>query len=75
MNPFGMQLFEAPRIPVIVPIRLHKKRRNQTEAYHLRIEKKWRKRFGMCEEVRIIQMGDAIFAPPEVIAEMRRMLG
>lgn len=29
-----------------VPIRKHKKRRNQTEQYHRRIQKKWRKRFG-----------------------------
>jgi len=28
------------------PVRRHKKRRNQTEAYHRRIQKKWTKRFG-----------------------------
>lgn len=72
MNPVGMQLFEAPRIPVIVPIRPHKKRRNQTEAYHRRIGKKWARRFGMRETAAVFRVGDAIFAPPEVIAELRR---
>lgn len=28
------------------PVRVHKKRTNQTEAYHRRIQKKWIKRFG-----------------------------
>lgn len=30
-----------------VPVRKHKKRRNQSEAYHRRVQKKWTKRFGV----------------------------
>lgn len=29
-----------------IPIRRHAKRRNQSNAYHLRIQKKWLRRFG-----------------------------
>lgn len=36
------QLFEMD-----VPVREHKKRRNQSAAYHARIQKKWNKRFGL----------------------------
>ena len=32
--------------PRMEPIRKHKKRRNQSLAYHRRIQKKWTKRFG-----------------------------
>jgi hypothetical protein len=28
------------------PVRRHKKRRNQSDRYHERIQKKWNKRFG-----------------------------
>ena len=33
-----------------VPIREHKRRRNQSPAYHKRIQKKWTKRFGVKKE-------------------------
>ena len=30
----------------VVPIKKHRKRRNQSAAYHRRIQKKWTKRYG-----------------------------
>lgn len=46
----GIDVVESPYVGTQhVPIRVHKKRRNQTEAYHRRIQKKWRKRFGTKE--------------------------
>lgn len=33
-----------------VPVRPHKKRRNQSATYHARIQKKWVKRFGTKKE-------------------------
>lgn len=45
----GINVVESPHAVQTVPIRVHKKRRNQTEAYHRRIQKKWRKRFGTKE--------------------------
>lgn len=38
--------------PAQVPNRRHKKRRNQTEAYHRRVQKKWAKRWGTHPEQR-----------------------
>lgn len=47
-NPFGaLRIVESPMAVQSVPKRAHKKRRNQTEAYHRRIQKKWTKRWGM----------------------------
>lgn len=36
------------KMPMVrtVPIKTHKKRRNQSIAYHLRVQKKWQKRYG-----------------------------
>lgn len=44
---FGIEVRQAPfQLERQVPKRTHKKRRGQTEAYHLRIQKKWTKRYG-----------------------------
>lgn len=49
-NPFGaLRIVESPMAVQSVPKRSHKKRRNQTEAYHRRIQKKWTKRWGTKE--------------------------
>lgn len=39
-----------------VPVRPHKRRRNQSATYHARIQKKWVKRFGMKKEQYAIVM-------------------
>lgn len=41
-----MQVRESPLALQAVPVKRHKKRRNQTEAYHRRVQKKWTKRYG-----------------------------
>lgn len=47
----GIQLKESPfPLEKDVPIKLHKHKHNQTKSYHLRIQKKWNKRFGMKKE-------------------------
>lgn len=43
-----------------VPARRHKKRRNQTEAYHRRVQKKWLKRFGTVEPAFLVDV-DKLF--------------
>lgn len=46
----AVAIVEAPNLGARrVAVRPHKKRRNQSWAYHRRIEKKWRKRFGVIE--------------------------
>lgn len=47
-----------------VPNRPHKRRRNQTAAYHARIQKKWLKRFGSHKE------RYAIFMNPRAVGLM-----
>lgn len=42
----SLQVQRSPLSTTTAPIRQHKHRRNQTEAYHARIQKKWTKRFG-----------------------------
>lgn len=43
----GMPVIENPSAMTSVPVRVHRRRRNQSEAYHRRVQKKWLKRFGM----------------------------
>lgn len=42
----GIRIHESPLAVTHEPVRLHKRTRHQTEAYHRRIQKKWRKRYG-----------------------------
>lgn len=45
-NLFGMEIVVSEFAKTTVPVRKHKKRRNQSKAYHLRVQKKWLKRWG-----------------------------
>lgn len=49
-NLFGIQIYTSPLATMTVPVRKHKKRRNQTSAYHRRVQKKWVKRWGTKKE-------------------------
>ncbi len=80
-NPFGgMRVVEsAIGTHQQVPVRRHKKRRNQTEAYHRRIQKKWTKRFGMREQPCALQvnggqfgLGSILILPPGYMQKMRQ---
>lgn len=42
----GVRVKVSPLCTRTGPARLHKKRRNQTDSYHKRVQKKWLKRFG-----------------------------
>ncbi len=47
LEPAGpLQVRESPYATQTVPARVHKKRRNQRDAYHQRVQKKWVKRWG-----------------------------
>lgn len=51
MSIFGITICESPfPLERQVPNRIHKKRKNQSAAYHIRVQKKWAKRFGMHTE-------------------------
>lgn len=78
-NPFGaLTIREHPLATQAKPIRIHKRRRNQSAAYHARIQKKWINRFGMCKEPCAYQldggqfgMGSVLVVHPEVMRAMR----
>lgn len=59
----GLPILENPLATNQVPARAHKRRRNQTEAYHRRVQKKWLKRFGT-KSVPGAYLMDARFAMP-----------
>lgn len=42
----GLRVHESPYAVQTVPLREHKKRHNQSEMYHRRVQKKWTKRWG-----------------------------
>jgi len=54
---FGLPVYISPT-PLVrqVPIRTHKKRRNQSVAYHKRVQKKWTKRWGTTPESYVLMM-------------------
>ena len=79
-NPFGgLRVVESPlAMTQPVPNRRHKKRRNQTEAYHRRIQKKWTKRFGTKQVPCAYQidggrfgLGSMLVLPPGMMQQLR----
>jgi hypothetical protein len=80
MSLFGMKVIESPFAYMQVPNRQHKKRRWMSDAYHRRIQKKWRKRFGTHQEPCAIFMSpravglpwqDMVALPPGHLAILR----
>jgi hypothetical protein len=79
----GLPVYESPLLDELdlrEPVRKHKKRSNQSEAYHRRVQKKWAKRWGM-QDVGLMFMGmdvgdprgdqSVIFMSPSVMAELK----
>jgi len=54
------------------PIRVHKKRRNQSESYHRRISKKWLKRYGTKPEEFAYLINDGYCGGTLVVSEKIR---
>lgn len=74
-----LQVRESPMALQTVPVKRHKKRRNQTEAYHLRVQKKWTKRHGtkqvpaayMIDNSVIGGYGQMLVAHPAIVARLK----
>lgn len=58
----GMPVRESPYATTRHPARVHKHRRNQTEQYHRRIQKKWIKRWGYVEAPAIFVIDESVLA-------------
>jgi hypothetical protein len=76
------RIVESPMAVRTVPARQHKKRSNQTPAYHARIQKKWTKRFGTKQVPCAYQlngkqfgMDNLLVVPPGTIARLRQQMG
>lgn len=75
-----LQVRESPLALQTVPAKRHKKRRNQTEAYHRRVQKKWTKRHGtkqvpaayMVDNSVIGGYGQTLVAHPSIVARLKR---
>lgn len=74
-----LQVRESPMALQAVPVKRHKKRRHQTEAYHRRVQKKWAKRHGM-KQVPAAYMidnsviggyGQTLVAHPSIVARLK----
>lgn len=74
-----LQVRESPIALQAVPVKRHKKRRNQTEAYHRRVQKKWTKRHGtkqvpaayMIDNSAIGGYGQTLVAHPSIVARLK----
>ena len=70
---------ESPMALQTVPTKRHKKRRNQTEAYHRRVQKKWTKRHGtkqvpaayVIDNSVIGGRGKTLVAHPSIVASLK----
>lgn len=76
----GINIHESPYAVRSVPNKRHTHRRNQSAAYHKRIQKKWRKRFGTHDEPCAFFSADfgltssqAVIMHPKLFAELRNI--
>lgn len=73
---FGVDIHASPYAVTRVQRRTHRWRRNQSEAYHRRINKKWLKRFGRIERPAIFKLGNGtITAHPSIVDRLRKEFG
>jgi hypothetical protein len=74
-----LQVRESPLALQTVPVKRHKKRSNQREAYHRRVQKKWTKRHGtkqvpaayMIDNSVVGGYGQTLVAHPSIVARLK----
>lgn len=75
------RMHESPLALQAVPVKRHKKRRNQTEAYHRRVQKKWTKRHGTKQVPAAYLLDSRVFgghgqvlvAHPSIVARLKKL--
>ncbi len=60
----GMPVYVSQMCVKQVRIKVHKKRRSQSEVYHRRVDKKWKKRYGHTAVEESYQLSGAFFGKP-----------
>lgn len=75
-NLFKIRILVSPSAMNSIPQRTHKwRKRTQREQYHLRVNKKWRKRFGVRSVPGAYMLGsDTMVVHPVVLERMKRDL-
>lgn len=76
-----LEVRESPLATQTAPAKRHKKRRNQTEAYHRRVQKKWTKRWGtkqvpaayVVDNSAIGGRGQTLVAHPSIVAALKAL--
>ncbi len=58
----GLRVLSSPHAATTKPARPHKKRRNQSDSYHARIQKKWNRRFGFVKAPAAFMVDTSAFA-------------
>lgn len=74
-----LQVQASPLVLQTVPVKRNKKRSNQREAYHRRVQKKWTKRYGtkqvpaayMVDNSVIGGYGRTLVAHPSIVARLK----
>ena len=68
----GINIFESTLAveDTNLPVRPHLKGRTQSEQYHLRIQKKWVKRFGLEKKAIIFQTPKGLFVHPSLMPRL-----
>lgn len=56
----------------LVPVRVHKRTRSQSQAYHERIQKKWIKRYGIKKQAFWVRRGDCFAVHPDTYAQLKQ---
>ena len=70
----GIEVRESINACQTKPARAHKRRRNQTNRYHARIQKKWNKRFGMVKKPAAFMIDTSLLLMPFSGDLPRRMI-
>jgi len=72
----GVRIIESPHMQKYTtePARKHKEHPKR-KKYHLRVQKKWNKRFGTVQNPMFIATMGAIFAHPDVVQLLRDKIG
>jgi hypothetical protein len=61
LGPLSLRVYESAYLDYLIPVRMHFRRRTQSENYHWRIQKKWLKRFGRKQNDCVYMFSDRMF--------------
>lgn len=72
--PFGLRIVESPAACTYEPVRRYPHSRAKSDAHWRRMDKKWRKRYGMRMVPQCYQMFDTLVVHPMLADDLRNTL-